>query len=192
MKFGKFNSSISGPIPEYVCPDTGKVIKSNSFNNLLYQIRDHRIEHGGDLSVGWQDKIGDYLCEQNSLPQCTKFRSKPRKLGVGDVATFFHSMAKWSRKGFKVVDQEVAEERASICATCPKNVHIEGCTGCFRLASKVKRLVGNSKTKYDSLLEGCEVCACSLQAKVWLPKDAMAGTRDKSKFPDHCWIPDEG
>lgn len=185
-KFGKFNSGISGQMP--VWEEDGKQFKSVSFNNLCYQVKEHRVENGGDLSLGWQNRLGNALCENFKLSQCSEFEGPDRKLSVSDMKTFFETMAKWSGIKFATVDQDEADRRAAICSTCPKNVEIHGCSGCFRLLSKIQSLIGNKRTKEDHMLQGCEVCACSLRAKVWLPIEAMAGTRQDDQFPDHCWL----
>lgn len=190
MKYGKLNASFALTKPYEYTDEDGVAYKAPNFANLLAHIEHHRIHNGGDLALGWQNRVGDSICEEQNLPSCTKFASGPRKLSTSDIATFFRSMAKWAAAGFKTVDQSEAERRASICASCPKNVEIHGCGGCFKLAAKVKRVIGDAKTSYDSDLQGCEVCACSLQAKVWLPTKAMAGSRKKEDFPSHCWIPE--
>ncbi|MAE87949.1 MAG: hypothetical protein CMB80_34760 [Flammeovirgaceae bacterium] len=186
-KFGSFNASISHKNLIYIDED-GVEFHGDKFTHMLKRIHDYRLDNGGDLALGWQDRVGDRLCAQMKLPACTKFKSPPRKLSVSDIGTFFSAVNKWRRSGYAVVDQEEADRRAAICAQCPKNVKIEGCTGCFRLLQKVKDAIGESKTSSDHLLKGCEVCACSLQAKVWLPKEVGHVNGKEQEWPDHCWL----
>ncbi len=194
--YGRLNTAIPASHGiSYTDPD-GTKFHEAYFPILLRRIMIHRMDNGGDLSVGWQDDVGDGVCDQLeaagvTIKACSKHaRSKGRSLHMSDMKVFFATTTKWAASGFKVVDQEEANRRAKICASCPRNVKVEGCSGCYNLVSKVRKVVGDRHTDHDAELRGCEVCACSLAAKVWLPRKVMAGTRDKSQWPDHCWIPE--
>lgn len=188
LLFGNFNAKMGGVVE---LNDGTTTYSAQNFMLLLRDVKNYRIDNGGDLSVGWQDRVGVAVCEQNWDSRCTEHTKAGRKFSVSDLAVFFESMNKWRKEGFKTVDQDEAEKRASVCASCPHNVKVEGCRGCFKLLQRVQSLIGNAKTTNDHLLQGCEICACSLQAKVWLPKSAGQVDRYKAKWPDHCWLKED-
>lgn len=86
--------------------------------------------------------------------------------------------------------QEVADERAEICVTCPHNVFPD--KGPFiewsdRLA---ENSVGDRKTRSHDLLGNCAVCSCPLRCKTFHPGPFELTTEQRitieSTKPD-CW-----
>jgi hypothetical protein len=192
--FGKLNASMpmNKGIP-YTDPD-GTEFHAPRVPELLQLVMVHRMTNGGDLSVGWQDVVGNEICEASNLPCCSDHvEQKKRKLNIHDIKVFMATVYKWNRSVEGFATDEEANRRAKICSTCPHNTEIEGCSACYRLLNKVKQVLGDKTTDYDASLKGCEVCACSLAAKVWLPKEVIAGTRDANQWPsDHpCWMKED-
>lgn len=94
--------------------------------------------------------------------------------------------------GRKVVDQEEAERRATICAACPRNsAFSKPCGGnCPELETIVQAVVGGGKTTLDDKLEACSVCGCVLRALVWVPGAQLSTSTDADfieKAPENCW-----
>lgn len=185
--FGKFNTSISHKPISYT-DEYGVVHTGYRFANLLRAIKEYRIEHGGDLSVGWEDRVGNKLCEDQKLPACSQFEKPQRKFSLSDVSTFFQSINKWRKTGYEVVSEEESERRAAICAACPQNIKVEGCTSCFRLLQKIKSVIGERTTSKDDELNQCGVCACDLQTKIHLPKHVGQVDKYDDSLPSHCWL----
>jgi len=188
MRFGRY-SCLARQQPLSYVDDAGKVFKTSNFIQLTSMIRNHREEHGGDLSSGWLHRFGTAYCEQN--PKCISCTddapSVKRVVSVGEIATFLRTVAKWAKNG-TVVAQAESNRRAAICSTCPLNVKIEGCQPCFRLADKCRALIGDVKTDYDDKLEGCYSCGCNLKVKVHCPSEVIAGSKNNDILPNYCWM----
>lgn len=94
--------------------------------------------------------------------------------------------------GRPLVPQEKAEWRASLCATCERNVdYSKPCGGdCPDLRETVNAIVGGGKTTYDNKLYGCSVCGCSNKAQVWVPIEQLKlGVTPEMlpQFTPQCW-----
>lgn len=100
------------------------------------------------------------------------------------------TLLRWLGGGMKFVDQAEADRRAQICIGCHWNLPAAGCTSCnmpalHRLIDTVR---GNHRTPFDSALNACGVCSCSLKAKVFFPKETLRHTEvQRQSFPDFCW-----
>lgn len=187
MKFGCYNAQINTGALEFREGDV--LFKARVFVDLISKVRDYRLENGGDLSSGWQHRLGTDYCKQNpDCRSCTNYPADIKKtVSIGDMKLFFHVINKWLTSGEGFCDNAVAESRAKICSTCPYNVQIDGCGACFRIADKVSKTLGKRSTSYDSAIYGCMACGCNLKVKVWCPPNVVAGTLQKDKLPSHCW-----
>lgn len=138
-------------------------------------------------------KFEDHLCrnlgDTSVCSEGTREHPKPDKRTTIDDATAFIKVAgEWMKEGHEWVPQEEAERRAGICATCPENQLIAGCSGCRNLVGKLTGLLGGRKTTQDSKLQGCRVCGCSNVAQVHIPLTALSkGVKNDMDFPEHCW-----
>ncbi len=116
-----------------------------------------------------------------------------KKMASG-AATLFE----WDEAGMPHVEPEVAEKRAIICSTCPKNQEGKSITEYFTvpIAEKYNERFQKLEsmgltTSVDSKLKVCSACLCPLRTKVWFP-DALILKRLKPEHRaelDHrCWI----
>lgn len=175
-------------------PD-GKEVKitAPSYNHLLLRIELLRAGNGLDVSQGWQDRLEAEICEQCNLgPKRCKYEAPPvyapKQLTLHEILIFLAVVKSWLQTGREWVSQEEAERRAAICAACPNNVVIEGCTACSRLVEKITEVIGNRTTQYDHMLNGCQVCGCSNRVHNHLPIPVLArGTNEEMDFPSYCW-----
>lgn len=173
----------------------GKTIQvtAHSWNQLISRIEMLRAGNGLDLSPGWDHRIEAEICEQLSLgPQRCTYEAPPvyapKRLTLHDVIIFLAVVKSWLKTGREWVTQEEADRRAAICAACPNNVVIEGCTSCSRLVEKITEVIGNRTTKYDQMLNGCQVCGCSTKVMPHLPIPVLArGVNESHDYPSHCW-----
>ena len=100
----------------------------------------------------------------------------------------------WLSSGGPPVEQALADKRAAICATCPKNV--EGSWYTVAPATLIKETLEARKdlkleTPSDSQLKSCAVCKCLMRLKVWVPLQYItANTKPEimAEFPQWCWI----
>ena len=103
-------------------------------------------------------------------------------------------LGKWVANGAPYVDQEVAEERAAICASCPNNVYNE--FGCGNCTTKIQQIVsmigGNRSTSLDDKLNSCSICSCNLKTAVHFPLDAQRDglseeIKEELRAAEWCW-----
>lgn len=117
--------------------------------------------------------------------------------GVKRVAAGVGVLLDWLGSGGKPVDQAVAERRAAVCATCPKNdggdwkAYFTG-----KVADKIRTQLEMKndlqlKTSLDSQLTVCSACDCPLPLKVHTPLvHVLAHTNEevKQRFDPRCWV----
>jgi hypothetical protein len=100
----------------------------------------------------------------------------------------------WLASGGAAVAQELANKRASVCVTCPKNV--AGAWYTTAPAELIKKTLEarqdlKLETPHDATLKSCDVCRCLMRLKVWCPLEfILSKTKPEvfSEFPGHCWI----
>ena len=117
-----------------------------------------------------------------------------KKLITGDsIFEFFDTVKDWWRSE-ETVTQEVADQRAAVCALCPLNadVHLAGCPSCTnffgRWAGKLFNLIGNKRTSSNDALKACLHCGCDLRLLVHVPLDAIQkNQKDIETTPVFCW-----
>ena len=183
----------------YVQPETSSKLQAPNYQDLRSKVREHRLSNS--LAVeGIDDQIHAYMCAQQDpgsrvctpTPPTKSAQTPKASLTVSDALAFLSTVGAFFKSGGKLVEQEQADTRASVCVSCPLNTKVAGCRPCVGLARKVFDLLGARKTPHDSNLQQCGVCGCVLAAKVWLPIETVhAVTPDTSQFPDHCWIVQE-
>jgi hypothetical protein len=136
---------------------------------------------------GWEEGIVHLACEQNPQWDCEDTEIVERGTTVEDVWRAFKTATKWVSGGGKLVDQEEADRRASICVSCPKHGNVTGCVGCRGVLNWSFDLLGNRRTQQDANLAQCKVCGCELKVKVWMPLDAISGDAIDGDYPNACW-----
>lgn len=100
----------------------------------------------------------------------------------------------WLKSGGAPVAQELANKRAAICVTCPKNV--AGSWFTTAPAELIKETLEARKdlkleTPSDAQLKSCDVCKCLMRLKVWTPLEfILKRTKPEvmAEFPARCWI----
>jgi hypothetical protein len=121
-----------------------------------------------------------------------------KKLAAGAA-----TLLEWEESGMPHVEPEVAENRASVCARCPKNQQGKSLTEYFTvpvsdLFNKRFRKMDelNLRTTYDDQLNVCQACLCPMRTKVWFPTDMVVKRlkpEQKSQLNQanpRCWILD--
>lgn len=180
---------------KYRQPETEKTFEHSNPNVLFHQVWDHRMSlpHLNlDISGGWKDRLWHDICAQDEYLLCDDTEDKGTWIGMGDIWRFLTAMGEWLSQGMKLVQQDVAEKRARICAgadtgkKCPNNQTIGSCWGCKGIGKMLSSLIGERSTTQTDQLETCSVCKCALRAKIWLPQDAVKIEPDK--VPSFCWM----
>lgn len=124
---------------------------------------------------------------------------------LGHSITGAHTLADWLPNA-QPVAPELSEQRASICASCPKNSenvpnHKGNWLNLFtEYASRLvrrqlqERKKLNLSTSKDDQLGLCLICECPLPLKLHVPHGTIVNNLrqgDYEKLPDHCWIKTE-
>ncbi len=115
-----------------------------------------------------------------------------KKLAAGAAA-----ILEWEDQNFPHVAPEVANERGSICVSCPKNQQGKGLTEYFTTAVSdlynrkfQKQKDMNLTTQYDDQLRACAACHCLNRAQVHFPIATLesSDTIDRQNlYPSFCW-----
>ena len=100
----------------------------------------------------------------------------------------------WLTSGGAPVAQELANKRASICVSCPKNV--QGSWYTVAPAELIRETLSARKeltleTPHDGQLKSCDVCKCLMRLKVWTPLEFIVSKTKPEimgEFPALCWI----
>lgn len=100
----------------------------------------------------------------------------------------------WLTSGGAPVTQALAEKRAAVCVSCPKNV--EGSWYTVAPAQLIRETLEarkdiNLATSHDAALKSCDVCKCLMPLKVWVPLHHIVDHTPPlilAEFPAHCWI----
>lgn len=195
----------------YAVPEVGNKIVG-PFSSWI-QLKDNITARYG--SAGYAvppdifEKVQDYICEQEP-EHC----GEPGRVGMfsgpSEKATFhtFHAAAQCiqtlvsHRAGSgERPDMELQEKRAKVCAACPENQSVQGCSMCnFKtLNGLIKKIVGAKVTSVDKELKYCAVCHCSTAAKVATKHQAIWNhmpDKQKARLPREgvdgakltCWL----
>ena len=187
-------------------PSSGTRIAKFSYRDLVKAVEEFMVANHIPLVEGWRELLDDEICRQNKIESshCGEPLRPPelpsdRSLTITEVLNFLRTVREWAAKGFKFVPPAEATRRAAICATCPKNIEVHGCSGCSGVLAHVRDLLNRRanfrglevrETSYDADLKNCEVCGCVLEVKVHLPIEVAtyakpAGNRE---YPEHCWM----
>jgi hypothetical protein len=99
----------------------------------------------------------------------------------------------WLGSGAITVSPELAQKRAAICISCPKNIH--GGIISEPLAKAVRRQVEiknklNLRVSGEKSLGRCAACSCESKLKIWLPlRNILPEPEERANFEqNHCWL----
>ena len=116
---------------------------------------------------------------------------------VKRVAAGVAVLIEWLGAGAQPVEQALADNRAAICAGCPKNDGGDF-TAYFTkpIADKIRTQLEirgdlQLRTGHDDKLTVCSACDCPLKLKVWVPIDhilAHISEDTKTRLDPRCWI----
>lgn len=112
------------------------------------------------------------------------------------VKSFTQFLWNWKLSGAQLVDQNTANIRASICATCHNNQASKdvrkGCSVCNKMGNKVldgirNEIISGNRTPHDGKLLACAICGCDNRISVWIPNNVLLASEDVNAFPSFCW-----
>lgn len=112
---------------------------------------------------------------------------------IKHVANGAEVIQDWLGGGGITVSQEQAQQRASICLTCPENKPGRNLTEAVASAIRKHVEVKNAlqlRVEGEKRLHQCSICTCALRLKVWVPIDSIRKHMDDSElgsYPAYCW-----
>ena len=179
----------------YTQPESGFAMSGITFGQLLKRVAAHRHSNGfptdGSLSAEVQDSICEHLGFADQCRRCSGGLVPPaqRSIRWSDVGRFMKVMAAWvTASGDKFVPAEEANRRAALCASCPYNKPVRGCSSCHAILEEISEAVAGRTTPSDTELFGCGICGCANKVQVHAPLEALrAGITPEMEFPPQCW-----
>lgn len=175
---------------KYVQPETETEIRGGDYYSLIEKVRRHR--HLNYLDTREiEDQVQAQICEGMSTDAraiyCRDSAVHPNlephaSIAFDDVKHFLKTI----RNTRRFVAQSEADRRSEICASCPRNTAIAGCSACRNLIGLVFNVIGNRHTPLDARLRACGVCGCELKTAVHLPLEAFPKVAGH-EYPPWCW-----
>ncbi len=116
---------------------------------------------------------------------------------AGNLVSGVQTIAEWEIAGGHLVEQLLADQRATICSDCPRNVPGDLSSWFTQKAADLirsqleSRNRMNIETASDDKLGICEACACPLKLKVHTPLDIILSkmsAESKAALDPRCWI----
>ena len=140
-----------------------------------------------------ESRLEDYICSVLPPGFCKDTSSKGVPyLSVQKIRDATHLfVSRLTRGKAALVSPEVANNRARICANCPKNMH-GICTSCAgnEFMDIFSWFVRNGRRTFvDQHLDTCSVCGCLLKAKVHVATEELEKLEPHT-YPDNCWLRD--
>ena len=179
---------------KFTVTETGGEFTAFTRQTLQGKVRSHMEANGVQLPFPFSDWFADTLCKQMNLDErwCGPTRNKLKEPGITKeaIGRFINTMWGMAKTGFKLVPQELADNRSRICAKCPKNIdHSMGCFSCESILEKVEKIARGRKTAEHDRLHYCGACSCRLTLKVLVPKDVLdaAEAGEEPKYDPGCW-----
>ena len=178
---------------------TGHVVSADDRGEWFTAIEKHAKDNNIVLPEDWKAYYEDQLCRVLPAGLCTYYDgTAPQtylstRFGAEDLFRGAEMLATIAMHPDPLVTQEVADERARICAACPANVKVSGCYACYPISALIVHVKGARKTVADGVLLNCAVCRCPNRSQVWIKDEVLATSIDADQHAqfqqvgDHCW-----
>lgn len=180
-----------------VDPATGAECLGNTFESLMGRVIESRKSNGYPIGVGLREEIEAIVCRDwpNECQGWDEQTPRKRALTVMDIVHGSRAMLSIWWKNKPLVTRQEAETRAQTCIRCPMHTRFDkSCSGlCKEIKEVVNAVIDHQGTQYDSQLKSCGICACFLQAGIWVDRqvqwDALTDNQRAQfmnlKYP--CW-----
>lgn len=182
----------------YRQPESGLLIHSTSFLNLIEAVRLHRVANHYPIPHTFESDVANGVClEVSEACQEVSPSGAAKPMGLADVLRLTGLVGESLLRGQPVVDDALAEHRAATCAGCRDNVDPSGgCSACQSEAAAklMASLVGSRATRRDADLKTCRHCGCFNKVQLWIPGDILRRHSEKATLdllPRHCWKREE-
>jgi hypothetical protein len=163
------------------------------YYTLVQAYKEHRKANDLPIPDNYNELIQEQICSQLPPQLCTYERSTDQSwvnlhFTVGDVIDFTKVLLAHAKEGRQYVEQEEAERRAKICASCYLNINVSGCGACRQLVEALT--LGDRSTSLDEQLKSCAVCKCFNRCTVHFPIEILETSDTKERqeqYPSFCW-----
>lgn len=178
----------------YLVEETRTWVTGQHYDDWRNNIKKHYAVNNIPLPANIEDKMEEFLCRILPPGQCNhQPPSRTHRLTMNGIISGTKTLLGFFTGGRKKVSQEEADNRSDICSRCPYNQKPDGCHSCSlsELHNVVNSIVGAKKTRWSDHLNGCTLCSCSLEAKVWLELDLLQSNTSEdinNELPEWCWL----
>lgn len=196
------NLTPPGKFP-FVCPECGWYTKELNKSDLFEKIERHYKANNHFLPDDWKQTVESRICEALPPGWCIYQDGSGGRGSLCSVTAemIVHGISSLSKLVWEtffgqdvLVEQELAEQRAEICAKCQFNMETNACMGCGTMSHVIDtaaKIRGKRTTKWDHLLRNCCICGCRNDTIVHVRKDILQ-TGEPSDMaerrPAHCWL----
>ena len=173
---------------------TNTVFVRYGWRDLAKSVQEHLTGNGIEIPVNLGLIMQEAFCQHRPDLCVDRDPDSEAKISAFQMMKRFYKSAVVPYLAGQLVDQEEANRRAAICATCPKNTDkiVEFCVSCSTrsLVGHINQFLTSRHTPSDPLLKNCSVCHCLLPMKIWIRKEDMDEPELRDKWPtDHpCWM----
>lgn len=169
-------------------PDTGYAYQEATEKDLIKRILGYRAQNQLQPINHLHAVLQNYWCalpeNQGECEECPKLQRGLLAYIRGGVALIDNL---WYGPSARV-NQETADARSEICVNCPYNIFPD--KGPFIAWSDMmaENSIGDSRSARHNDLGNCEVCSCTLRAKVFYKGDMGLTEDQKEKMREvGCW-----
>lgn len=171
------------------------MITGHTFDDLVQNVGAWRIKNRRPMGDP-EKEIEAQICElwpHFCTPEKGEKMPPPADKGVTAGPTLIQRVSKWLSilgKSLPFVNQDEAERRAAICASCKKNELWEtGCATCIQAArAELLKVRGGRSTTHDDKLQACIVSGIDNKTQVHIALSALNVTESQKKhLPANCW-----
>ena len=199
MKFAFARYLVPPDSYRWTPPSGGPPIESSDRKAWYDKIERYHNDNGMPLAANWREQAEDQLCRLLPPGWCLhddgriEYDTISTRMEIGDFWRGMDVIKSIVLHPDPFVSQEIADQRASICASCPANIQVPGCHSCLKVANHILEIKGSGETPSDSLLKACGICLCSNAAQVWVKVELLAKgvTPDMARkfelMKGHCW-----
>lgn len=165
-----------------------RVTSDISWEDLVHRVIDYCIQNGfpvGDI----ENEMTKWVCE--TYPhQCSIINPNfDAPAVINDTQAYLDTITTWahikSKINGKLVDTQIASQRAAICEQCLNN-KIWAKTGCQSCIANMQRLLVSIRQNKDTIqgadLGGCTMLKHDNRTAVWLDDNNTT-----ENLPGHCW-----
>lgn len=141
-----------------VCPETNFPFFADSLEQLVDKEKKHLIANKYPVPENLAEIIENRICHMMPEGICISTDAEKNVIGRSrlPVVDIMNTTLRFSNTQ-RVVSQQEAERRASICSSCPHNAISKICSTCRGINSQLRSMMNGRSTPYDHKLHICDI-----------------------------------